>query len=655
MPSEKLPAAMIWLSRWRKLLNTGLILLGVAYLTEIPLRLDLGFIPWQEQYVCIVFGLALGSVFASPRDWHGRNPFRLLADVTLSLLGLLAGVYAALSWPMFAAGVFAPRDLYAAAVTIALLLEATRRTVGGVLFGLGCVSVVFGLTAASFPAPLTGRNVDLESLLLYLYADTSGIVGLPLSIAATVVLAFVLFGSVMFFAGGGQVFIDLALASVGRFRGGPAKAAIVSSSLFGSISGSAVANVVATGSLTIPLMRQSGYRPHTAGGIEAVASTGGQLMPPVMGATAFLMADFLGRPYAEVAIAAIVPAVLLYLSLFVQVHLEAVKQGIRPLTRADIPDLAPILMRSWLLIVPLGVLIALLFVYNWSPARAALTASAVGLLCGFIDRRGRIRPAELVELAARAGGNMLDLLVVTAVAGLVIGALGITGVGFSFALQVVELAGGNLVYLLVLTAFTGLVLGMGMPTTGVYILLAVLAAPALVQLGVPPMAAHMFVLYFGMISMITPPVCIAAFAAASIAGARNMLTGFTAMRLGGASYAIPFVFVASPVLLLESAAPGEFAIAFLSAAIGVSALAAALVGHAFAPLSTLARGLLIAGSLALLWVAGGGDDWLVRLSGKAAAAALVMVVLWNNRRAAGAGRSVRPGGHEPFEEGKADG
>lgn len=597
---------------WRRILHVLLALSGILYLLDLATVVDLGFIPWEEQYVALVFGLALGSILAATTRRGAR--WATVPNAALSVLGIGVGAYLSLEWPRLATGRFVELDTYVGGLTILLLLEATRRSTGRVLFILGCLSVVFGLTAGWLPPPLEGRVVELERLILYLFADSTGIVGLPLKTAATVVLAFIVFGATVFASGGGSVFIDLALLAMGRFRGGPAKAAVVASSLFGSITGSAVSNVVATGSLTIPMMKRSGYPGHIAGGAEAVASTGGQLMPPVMGATAFIMADFLGRPYSEIALAAIVPAGLFYLCIFVQLHLEAMKGGVPRLDRSELPVRRDVLKRIWLLVVPLAALILLLFVYHWTPAKAGLASAGVAFLVGVIHRKGRVRLGTVIEILERSGRNMLDLLAITAVAGVLIGALGITGVGFSFALQLVDLAAGSVFLLLVVTALTGVILGMGMPTTGVYILLAVLAAPALVQLGVEPIAAHFFVLYFGMLSMITPPVCLAAFAAAAIAESNSMRTGLAAMRLGGATYVIPFIFAYSPVLLLVGGTAVELTQAVATASLGVFALGAALVGYLKHALSWISRAALVIASLLLIWPEEHGADLLASVA-----------------------------------------
>lgn len=620
---------------WETFLLLCIPVIGIAFLSDVSSYFD--YAPWHEQYVVLVFGIGLAAVFLGlPARRQDIGAPATIVDKGLSVLSLVIGVFSALRWPSFAMGHFVmPLDLAVALATVALVLEATRRTVGKVLFGLGLAALVLGLTASWIPQPLSGRDVAWQELIMYLYTDSAGIVGMPLGIASTVVLAFILFGTVLFVSGAGQVFIDLSLALVGRFRGGPAKVAVVASSLFGSISGSAVSNVVTTGSLTIPLMKRTGYTANIAAAVESVASTGGQLLPPVMGAAAFLMADFLGIPYAEVAIAAVVPALMFYLCLFVQVHLEAVKNGIERLQREDVPALRPVLMRVWILVVPLIGLIYVLFFLNWHATKAGLVSAAVAFVVGVVYRRGRVGAREIFDILVETGRRMLDLLVITATAGIIIGSLSVTGTSFTFALHVVDLAAGSLPLLLLLSAVTGIVLGMGMPTAGVYILLAVLAAPALVSLGVNAIAAHLFVLYFGMLSMITPPVCLAVFAAASIAGADNMRSGLAAVRLGGACYLVPFLFVFSPALILQEGSMLEIVRAVTAATAGVVVLGIVLAGYLFRPLGPAERGAFAVCCALLAWPgAGPGVGALAGLTDAIGGVLLVCLVaaLWRRAR-----------------------
>jgi TRAP transporter 4TM/12TM fusion protein len=484
---------------------------------------------------------------------------------------------------------------------VLLVLEATRRTSGLALVVIVLVLCLYALLGFLLPERVATRPVALSRLMVYLGIDTNALLGAALQVVTIVVVPFVIMGQVLNRGGGADYFTDLAMAMMGRYRGGAAKIAVVGSALFGMISGSAVANVAGVGAITIPLMKRSGFPAHIAGAIEAVGSTGGQLMPPVMGAAAFLMAEYLQVPYSEVMIAAALPAFLYYAALFIQVDLEAAKRGITgaPLERR--PSLRRVLLDGWHFPIPFAILILGLVSWNLEPEYAALLATAVLVLfsVGFGYKGKRLSPKAAVIALVSAGGASLDMIVITAAAGLLIGVLNLTGLAFGLTLQLVAASGGSLAILLVATAAVGILLGMGMPTVGVYVILATLAAPALIQAGLAPMQAHMFVLYFGMMSMVTPPVALAAFAAANLAGADAWRTGWTATRVGWCAYIIPFLFAASPTLLLMGN-PLDITLSAVTALLGVLMGAAGVVGHLRLPLSAPLRALFVAVGIALL-------------------------------------------------------
>jgi TRAP transporter 4TM/12TM fusion protein len=509
----------------------------------------------SEQFMAAMLALSLALVFlAVPARRRRERTTVPWYDAALAALGFATLGYIAVRYPdLFVQVAYLPPDAIAVgAVAIMLVLEGLRRTVGLALLLVVVGFLAFALAGHLLPGQLQGRPVFADELVVYLAVDSNALLGRALYIAATIVVAFVLMGNLLMLSGGSNFFTDIAIALMGRYRGGGAKIAVLGSGLFGTISGSVVSNVASVGVVTIPLMRKGGYAAHQAGAIEATASTGGQLMPPIMGAAAFLMAEFLQVPYAEVALAAFIPAVLYYAALFIQIDLEAAKRGIRAAAVGHVRAW-PVLRDGWIFVIPYAVLLLALFHLNVQPEEAALYAAAsilpLGLLRGY--RGIRIRLRDLPQALILTGFTVLDLMMIAAAAGIIIGVLNISGLGFGLTLALVRLGESNVVLLLLMSAGVCIVLGMGMPTTGVYILLAALVAPALIQVGINPMAAHMFILYFGMMSMITPPICVAAFAAATLAGSHPMRTGWTAVLFSWSAYIVPFLFVASPSLLLR--------------------------------------------------------------------------------------------------------
>lgn len=604
---------------------------GTLFALQVPSRLGVAL--FREQYLGLLLALALAATFLGTRATRRADPARIpWYDALLALASVVVGGYVAVYYPAIAdrLALLSPERWVLGAVALVLLLEATRRLSGPSVAVVGLVFVLYAHFADRFPAPLTGTPARWERLFTYLYLDLNGILGTPLAVASTVVLAFVLMGQVLAATGGAAFLGDFALALVGRFRGGPAKMSVIASSLFGNISGSAVANVAVDGPITIPMMKRAGYPAPVAAAVEATASTGGQIMPPVMGAAAFLMAEFLGIRYAQVAAAALIPAVLYYVCLFFQVDLEAAKAGLRGLPPDQLPRLRAVLPRGSVFGLALGTVVVGLYGLRWQPEHvgvAAAGAAAVGALLL------RVRGWTVVGVLEQTGRALLGLVAVTGVAGIVIGALQYTGLGFRLALLLTELAGRSLPVLLVLTAVVAMVLGMGMPTVAVYVLLATLVAPALVQLGVLPLAAHLFVFYFGMLSMITPPVCLATYTAASIGGANFWEAGWAGMRLAATAYLVPFLFALEPALIGQGS-PTAVALASVTAVLGAYLLAAALVGYWFAPLEAWERAALVVCSLAVLTPESGqlvAFSWTVEVAGLVAAAVLG---IRNRRKAA---------------------
>jgi TRAP transporter 4TM/12TM fusion protein len=572
---------------------------GMFFLLDVPQRFD-----WQvfhEQYIGLFLALSLGAIFLlipGSRRHVQRIPWY---DALAAALGLIVGLYVFVKFPEISNSL---GDIYTervilGAITVILLAEACRRLVGWPLVIIAAVFIFYAFFAYLFPGDFYGRGWSIGRLATYLYLDANGIIGQPLQIGASIVLVFVLFGEALYAIGGAAFLSDFALAVMGRFRGGQAKIAIVSSSLFGNISGSAVANVVVDGAFTIPMMKKAGYPAPVAAAIEAVASTGGQIMPPVMGAAAFLIAEYLAIPYAQVALAAFVPALLYYITLFIQVDLLAGRNGIYGLPPAELPRLLPVLRRSAGFVVPLTVLIIWMFFLNRRPEVAGLLAVGSALVVGFLTPGVKLGPRQLLNILINTGRNMLEIAAITGLAGVVIGVLQLTGLGFTLTLTLLNVGQNSAILLLVLTAIVSIVLGMGMPTTAVYVLLAVLVAPGLSKLGILPIAAHLFIFYFGMLSMVTPPVCLASYAAASIGKTDPVRTGWEAMRLCAIAYVVPFLFVFSPSLLLIGTWYAV-AISIATAIFGAVLLGIGLVGYLFSPVGALKRLLFVVAAAGLL-------------------------------------------------------
>lgn len=595
-----------------------------------------GVLIYPEQFGAVMLGLATALVFlhtpaSAGRERNGPIPWY---DMVFAALGLATCLFVALRFPEFStAALKTPASLIAGFILVPLLLEGARRTAGLPIMLVAAAFLLLGLTAYLLPGDLMGRKVSVNSLAYYLTWNTSAILGTPTMIVVTVVVAFVLFGQGLFLSGGSGFFTDIAMALMGRYRGGQAKIAIIASALFGTISGSVVANVVSTGVVTIPMMKRAGYRPHVAAAVEAVASTGGQLMPPVMGVAAFLMAEFLQVPYATIAVAALIPAVIYFAALFIQVDLEAARHGIQRVPESDIPRTLDVLKAGWFIPIPFAILIAGIFWLNFSLDLAALYALVAVLISGMVlgYRGQRLNRRSLIDVFRTTGLGVLDIFMIAPLAGIVIGVLNITGLSFSLALSLVALAGGSVIGLLLLTGGVSIVLGMGMPTVGVYILLATLVAPALIQIGIDPLAAHLFIFYYGMLSMITPPVAIGAFAAASISGSRAMQTGFAAVRFGWSAFVIPFLFIFSDSMLLRGG-PVETVIDIATALAAVWLIAAGFTGYSVRRIGAAQRiGFVLAGAGLLIPVNLFGGSHLLNLVGLALGGALLAFDLTQRR------------------------
>ncbi|MDZ7851222.1 MAG: TRAP transporter permease [Halomonas sp.] len=584
----------------------------------------LGLFYQRSIHLMLIMMLAF-LMFPLPGAKHDRGPITGLFD-TLFLLGaLVTGGYLVLFLDEIInrAGFWSQTDIVIGCIATVTVLEAARRAVGLGMTLIGVVAILYALAGPRGELPWLGqflpgilehRGYNLDRLVGQLYLGQEGIFGLPMGVAATYIFIFVLFGAFLEITGAGKFFIDLAYAATGRQRGGPAKAAVIASAGMGSISGSAIANVVTTGAFTIPLMKRLGYKPHQAGGIEAAASTGGQIMPPLMGAGAFLIAEYTRMPYLEVVKVSILPAIMYFATVYLLVHIIALKQGMQGLARSELPQIRDVMGAGWHFLLPLAVLIWLL-VMNMSPMRvgyyAILTILAVAVLRFAVwflfvaPREGQKVTAETLVEALKAGliklvgglelgaRNAVAVSMACAVAGIIVGVVGLTGLGLKFSSMMMAFSGGNLLLALVMVLLASLVLGMGLPVTASYIVLIVLVGPALTaEFGVPLLIAHLVVFWYSQDSNVTPPIALAGFAGAAIAGAKPMDTGFQAWKFAKGLYLIPLFMVYNPEIIMGGSVPVLVWTAFIGF-LALAAFAASLEGFLFTWMSWPVRVVLL--------------------------------------------------------------
>jgi TRAP transporter 4TM/12TM fusion protein len=541
---------------------------------------------------------ALGWTFTADRIAVARWLDWVCMAASLALCAYITVRYEALTYEL---AMLPLEGVVGSAILTFLVLEASRR-----ISGWGFVGIILAIAVYVYISPfLAGdfqtRWVSPERMVAYVGLDVNGMIGSILQVAVLIVIPFTILGQVLARTGGADFFADLAMSAMWRFRGGAAKVAVVGSALFGMISGSAVSNVLAVGVVTIPAMKKSGFSAYRAAAIESVGSTGGQLMPPVMGASAFIMAEFLQVSYGTVCIAAAIPAILYYACLFIHVDLEAAKNGIGGVELDDAPSLTSIIKSGWHFLLPIFLLvIALMYpdILLLTPEKAAVASTALLIVLALIfGYRGKRVSVKQITLAVIETGRVsLDIILIGAAAGIMVGIMSISGLAFSMTLQLLALSGDNVFLLLILIAVLAFVLGIGLPTVSVYILTATLLAPALVKLGVTPMAAHMFVMYNGLLSMITPPVAFAAYAAANIARTDGWTTGWVACLVGWSTFILPFLFVLTPSLLMDG--PSYVIVwNFVRILFGLFVGTAGIVGFALTPLSTPMR--FVYGALAL--------------------------------------------------------
>ena len=588
------------------------------------------------------------STDIAPRAWY-RVDGVPITDILLALLGIGAAMYL----PLLPSAALAqrvgnpsPGDVFIGTALLLLTLEASRRSVGITLPLIGLAFIGFALFGPYMPGALKHGGASWSGLINHLYMTNQGIYGIAIGVMAKYVFLFILFGVLATRIGLGQLFIDLAMALAGRYAGGPAKVAIFSSAFMGTISGSSIANTVTTGALTIPAMKRVGYSGRFAAAVEATSSTGGQITPPILGAAAFIMVEYLELPLRDILAAALFPALLHYFGIFIMVHLEAKRIGLRGLRNDELPKAAQVLRQNWMSLVPLVILVYFIL-SGRTPDFAAVYGIIACVVIGFLNPLNRLTLPDLVSALASGARNTIAVGAAAATVGIVVGVVTLTGVGFRLGYVVVQTATdigtflstfGPLAYFtvtqwalfvsLVLIAFSCIIMGAGIPTTATYIILVAVAAPALAQLGVQPLVAHFFVFYYGVLADITPPVALAAYAAAGIAGSNPFQTGNTAFRLGIAKALVPFVFVYSPALLLvaDGFSWPAFFTTLLGAMLGIAAIGAAFSGFIFTAMHKWERWYV--GLVGLLFVAPG----LTTMAIATAAIAPVLLLQWRRAR-----------------------
>jgi TRAP transporter 4TM/12TM fusion protein len=524
----------------------------------------------------------------------------LLFDWLLILLAVSVGAYIWIEYESIVErqGDWTRMDVFMGVIAVALVLEAARRAIGLFMSLIGIAFILYAYFGPYMPDMLAHKGFSVERIATTLYLTTEGIWGLPTGVAATFVFVFVLFGSFLERTGGGNFFIDLAYSITGRMTGGPAKTSVIASGFMGSVSGSAVANVVTTGSFTIPMMKRIGYRNHVAGAIEAAASTGGQLMPPIMGAGAFLMAEMTQTSYLQIIKIAVVPAFLYYLSVLCFVHFEAKKEGFAPIPPDKLPGFGATLKDGIHFLIPLAVLVYVL-VRNYSPMMAGFCAVVSTIAAAMIRRRTRLGVGDMLSALEAGAKNAIVVSTACGCAGVVVGCVGLTGLALKFSSLVVSLSAGVPLLAIVLIGLASLVLGMGLPVTASYIVLVILAGPALIDLGLPLLVAHMVVFWYSQDANVTPPVSLAAFAGAGIAGASPMRTGFSSWKVAKGLYIIPIVMAYRPLLGNGTAWAVTLTIAFT--AFGLVAFTSAMERFFIRRLSISEASVMLVASLAMLW------------------------------------------------------
>ncbi len=556
---------------------------------------------WLDEFrltTFMAFIMFIGYLVFPARKGKQRVNYMPWYDVVLMIAGTGSFMYFAVNASEIVARYkIAPVEVVIGIIGIICLTELCRRSVGLPILCVAGALLVYALIWGSTNPSIVARITEYVRVLFY---SKEGILSTPVNVCSKYIVMFIIFGAFLERTGIGDYFINIANALVGRFSGGPAKVAVVASALEGMVSGSSVANTVGSGAVTIPLMKKTGYKPEFAAAAEASASTGGQIMPPIMGAAAFLMAETVGVPYSSIVLKAILPAVLYFAGVFITVHLEAKKEGLRGLTKEELPRLKPLLKQTYLLL-PLFLLIYLVGTSTRSIAYAAAIAIVVAIVVSLFNKENRITPKRILEALAAGGQGMITVAVACGVAGIIAGVIGVTGLAYMLFNGIVALAGNHVIIALFLTMLCCIVLGMGVPTTANYCIMAATCAPILVQMGVPMIAAHFFVFYFGIVADLTPPVALAAYAGAAIAQGNPMKTAVTSTKLAIAAFIVPYVFAMNPqMLFIDVTSVFEVILIIVSSIVGIFAVAAALEGYLFKHMNWFERIVSIIGGLLLI-------------------------------------------------------
>jgi len=556
--------------------------------------------PWYFRTMHVVFAGVL--IFALVPGWKGASKDRIhFIDYLFIFLIVAPAVYIFIvfdEWIYRVGVVPNTLDFVFSALFVLAIIEMTRRTTGLPLAIISGVFILYGYFGNYMPSLFYHKGYSWQRMITYLFS-LDGILSLPILASAHYIFLFVLFGAFIEASGAGKFFVELARCAAGRFRGGPAKVSIISSALIGTASGSSVANVVVDGVFNIPLMKHAGFKAHIAGAIEAMTSAGGQIMPPVMGAGAFLLAEVLGVPYSKVALAAVIPALMYYTAGYWMIDFYAASSGLWGMKKEELPIFTKLMIEKGYLLISIVVLGISLMVFMYSPYRSAMLAIIALILASWIRKETRLGPKAIVKTLATGARSSIEIAATCAAAGIIVGVLTQTGLGMKFAMIIINYSGGNLLLALFFSMIVAIILGMGMPTTAAYAISASVLAPALIQLKVPPMAAHLFIFYFACLSALTPPVALAAFAAAAIANAKTWDVGWQAMRFAIAGFIIPYMFVYGPAMVLIGS-PMEITMAVISGLLGTLALAAGVQGWLLKRASWMERGVLIIAALLLI-------------------------------------------------------